>query len=81
MEYLEDNSRLDGEGKLKIPDKISEAINAAREDYFRIKAEGNRMILRKLPECYFCGQPEEENIFKGKQICHSCRKELIDLID
>ncbi len=80
MNNLEIKSRLDGEGKLKLPRKFSEAVNISPEDYFQIEFVKDQVTLQRMPECYFCGQPEEEYIFKGRQICSSCRDELVELI-
>ncbi len=72
--------KLSSDGRLMLPAKLSQAINIKQEDCFRVELENERLILERIVDCYFCGQPEEENLFRGRQICSSCREDLIDLI-
>ena len=49
------------------------------KDSLEIYVEGNSVILRKYqPSCVFCGEADDVTVFKGKNICQKCLKELTE---
>lgn len=68
---------VDDLGRIVIPKELRRTLDIAERDCLEIFVEGEQIILKKYePSCVFCGQVRDVFNYKGKNICHSCIKEL-----
>ena len=62
--------RVDDLGRIVIPMEIRKIFNIDQRD-------GNNIVLRKYePQCIFCGQAGDVKVFKNRNVCQDCLKEL-----
>ncbi|NLN80992.1 MAG: AbrB family transcriptional regulator, partial [Clostridiales bacterium] len=46
-------------------------------DSLEIFVEDNKIILKKYqPACIFCGNADDIAVFKGRNVCPACAKEM-----
>lgn len=70
--------RVDDLGRIVIPMEIRKIFNIDQRDSLEIFTDGNNIVLRKYePQCIFCGQAENVKVFKNRNICQDCIKELL----
>lgn len=68
---------VDDLGRIVIPIELRRTLDIAERDCLEIFVEGEQIILKKYePSCLFCGQSRDVFNYKGKNVCHSCIKEL-----
>lgn len=68
---------IDELGRIVIPKEMRKKMDIRESDPVEIHAEEDRIVLTKYyPACFFCGSTAETVIFKGKQICKDCMREL-----
>ncbi len=68
---------VDELGRVVIPIELRRTLDIAEKDSLEIFVDGEQIILKKYePSCTFCGQARDVFNYKGKNICHSCIKEL-----
>ena len=71
--------KVDELGRIVLPIELRRTLNIEEKDALEIYVDGNSVILRKYaPTCVFCGSEEDISLFKGKNICGKCRKELTE---
>ena len=69
--------RVDELGRVVIPIELRRSLDIGIRDQLEIYVEGSKIILRKHePNCVFCGAAEDVILFKGKNVCAACAKEL-----
>jgi len=52
-------------------------LDIAERDSLEIYVEGSSVILKKYkPSCIFCDATKDVTLYKGKNICPKCLKEL-----
>ncbi len=69
--------RIDELGRIVLPKELRETFNIVERDALEIYTEGNSIVLKKYePACIFCGDAREVIVFKGRNICQNCLKEL-----
>lgn len=69
--------KLDELGRVVLPIELRRTMDIQEKDGLEIFTEGEHIILRKYqPACVFCGQADNVSVYKGKNICRSCRAEL-----
>ena len=52
-------------------------LDIAEKDALEIYVEGSSVILKKYrPSCIFCDGTKDITVFKGKNVCPKCLKEL-----
>jgi len=73
--------RVDQLGRIVLPIELRRKLDILVEkDSLEIYVEGNSVILKKYePACIFCGNARNVFIFKGKNICTSCIKEIQEI--
>ena len=55
-------------------------MDIAEKDALEIYVEGSSVILKKYkPSCVFCDATKDIVVFKGKNVCPACLKELKNL--
>ena len=70
---------VDEVGRIVIPSETRAVLGIDKRDYVEIFTEDNKIILKKYePACIFCGETDNVTLFKNKQICAACIKELAE---
>ncbi len=71
--------RVDELGRIVLPIELRKTFNIVEKDALEIYTEGNTIILKKYePACIFCGDARDILVFKGRNVCKNCLKELHD---
>lgn len=69
--------RIDELGRIVLPKELRETFNIVERDALEIYTEGNSIVLKKYePACIFCGDARDVIVFKGRNVCQNCLKEL-----
>ncbi len=69
--------KIDELGRIVLPIELRRTLDIAEKDALEIFVDGNLIVLSKYePCCSFCGATNDILLFKGKNICHACAKEL-----
>ena len=69
--------KVDELGRIVLPIELRRTLDIAERDPLEIYVDGTSIVLRKYqPACVFCGDSRDVDIFKGKNICPACKKEL-----
>lgn len=69
--------RLDELGRVVIPKELRKTLTIDVKDPLEIYVEGETIILKKYaPACIFCNETTNVVVYKGKNVCENCRKEL-----
>lgn len=69
--------KVDELGRIVLPIELRRTLNIAEKDSLEIYVDGNSIILKKYqPACIFCDGAKDIVIYKGKNICSACLKEL-----
>ena len=69
--------KVDELGRIVLPIEMRRTLDIAEKDALEIYVEGSAVILKKYrPSCIFCDTSKDVVVYKGKNICPSCLKEL-----
>ncbi len=69
--------KVDELGRVVIPIELRRTLDIHEKDSLEIYVDGDKIILRKYePACTFCGNANEVDHFKGKNVCKECIKQL-----
>ncbi len=69
--------KVDELGRVVLPIELRRTLDIAEKDALEIYVDGNTIILKKYePACIFCGNAKDVNVYKGKNICPECMREL-----
>ena len=72
--------KVDELGRIVLPIEMRRTLDIAEKDALEIYVEGSSVILKKYkPSCVFCDSSKEITVFKGKNVCPKCLKELKSL--
>ena len=72
--------KVDELGRIVLPIEMRRTLDIAEKDALEIYVEGSSVILKKYkPSCVFCDSSREITVFKGKNVCPKCLKELKEL--
>lgn len=73
--------KVDELGRIVLPSELRKSLGIEIKDSLEIYVSGDSIILKKyLPACIFCGEANEVTVFKGKNICSKCLKQLMNNI-
>ncbi|WP_404988136.1 AbrB/MazE/SpoVT family DNA-binding domain-containing protein [Clostridium culturomicium] len=73
--------KIDDLGRVVLPIELRRTLNIDIKDPVQIFVEGDLIILKKYePACVFCGEANDVENFRGKNVCKSCAKELGGII-
>lgn len=65
--------KVDELGRVVIPIELRRTLDIAEKDALEIYVDGDKIILRKYePACIFCGNAQDVENFKGKNVCRHC---------
>lgn len=69
--------KVDELGRIVLPIELRRTLNINEKDALEIFVDTDRIVLQKYePACIFCGSADDVIVFKGRNICEECRKEL-----
>jgi transcriptional pleiotropic regulator of transition state genes len=69
--------KVDELGRVVLPIELRRTLDIAEKDALEIYVDGATIILKKYePACIFCGDAKDVMVYKGKNICPNCMKEL-----
>ncbi|MDD3304003.1 MAG: AbrB/MazE/SpoVT family DNA-binding domain-containing protein [Clostridia bacterium] len=69
--------KVDELGRIVLPSELRKSLNIEIKDSIEIYVSGDSIVLKKyFPSCIFCGEAENTEIFKGKNVCMKCLKQL-----
>lgn len=72
--------KVDELGRIVLPIEMRRTLDIAEKDALEIYVEGSSIILKKYkPSCIFCDSTKDITIFKGKNVCPKCMKEMQNL--
>lgn len=72
--------KVDELGRIVLPIEMRRTLDIAEKDALEIYVEGTSVILKKYkPTCIFCDTAKDITVFRGKNICPKCLKELKEL--
>lgn len=69
--------KVDELGRIVLPIELRRTLDIAERDALEIYVDGASIVLRKYqPACVFCGDSKDVSVFKGKNVCADCLREL-----
>ena len=72
--------KVDELGRIVLPIEMRRTLDIGERDALEIYVEGSSVILKKYkPSCIFCDATKDITVFKGKNVCPKCPKELKEL--
>ena len=72
--------KVDDMGRIVLPIERRRTLDIAEKDALEIYVEGSSVILKKYkPSCIFCDATKDIVVFKGKNVCPKCLRELKEL--
>ncbi len=72
--------KVDELGRIVLPIELRRTLDIAEKDQLEIFVEGSSIVLKKYrPTCIFCDSVRDVAIYRGKNICPKCLKELREL--
>ena len=71
---------MDELGRIVLPIEMRRTLDIGERDALEIYVEGSSVILKKYkPSCIFCDATKDVVVFKGKNVCPKCLKELKEM--
>lgn len=68
---------MDELGRIVLPIELRRTFGIAEKDALEIYVDGENIILRKYePDCIFCGNAKDIEVFKNRNVCSECMAEL-----
>ena len=69
--------KVDELGRIVLPIEMRRTLDIGEKDALEIYVEGSSVILKKYkPSCIFCDSSRDLMVYKDKNICPKCFKEL-----
>ncbi len=69
--------KVDELGRIVLPIELRRTLNIAEKDALEIYVDGESILLKKYePACIFCGNAKDVQVYKGKNICAECIRDL-----
>ena len=69
--------KVDSLGRVVLPIELRRTLDVSEKDALEIYVEGNTVILKKYEvSCIFCDSASNVTMFKGKNVCAACKREL-----
>ena len=69
--------KVDELGRIVLPIELRRTLDIKEKDPLEIFVEGSSVVLKRYrPTCIFCDSARDIVIFKGKNICPRCLREL-----
>lgn len=72
--------KIDELGRIVLPAELRRTLDIGERDTLEIFVDGASVVLKKYrPTCVFCDSTRDISIFRGKNICPRCLRELQSL--
>ena len=72
--------KVDELGRIVLPIEMRRTLDIAEKDSLEIYVEGSSVILKKYkPSCIFCDGTKDVSVFRDKNVCSRCMRELKSL--
>lgn len=69
--------KVDELGRIVLPSELRKSLGIDVKDSLEIYTSGDSVILKKyLPSCIFCGEANDITVFKNKNVCKNCLKQI-----
>ena len=69
--------KVDELGRIVLPIELRRTLEISEKDGMEIYVEGSSIVIKKYsPSCLFCGNSTDVSLYKEKNICKTCMKEL-----
>jgi len=69
--------KVDELGRIVLPIELRKTLDIEIKDPLEIFVDEDTIILKRyLPGCVFCGDINDTELFKGKNVCEKCREEM-----
>jgi transcriptional pleiotropic regulator of transition state genes len=73
--------RVDELGRVVLPIELRRTLDISEKDALEIYVDGEKIILRKYePACVFCGNAQDVQVFRGKNVCRSCMDDMTEVV-
>lgn len=71
--------KVDELGRVVIPIELRRTLGIEEKDALEIYVDDEKIILKKYePACVFCGNAADVRVFKGKQVCQECARDMFE---
>lgn len=71
--------KVDELGRVVIPIELRRTLGIGEKDALEIYVDDEKIILKKYePACVFCGNAADVNVYKGKQVCRECTRDMFE---
>ncbi|MEG6617137.1 AbrB/MazE/SpoVT family DNA-binding domain-containing protein [Peptococcaceae bacterium 1198_IL3148] len=71
--------KVDELGRVVIPIELRRTLGIEEKDALEIYVDSEKIILKKYePACVFCGNAADVQLFKGKQVCKDCARDMFE---
>lgn len=69
--------KVDELGRVVLPSELRRVMDIREKDTVEISVDGECIVMKKYcPSCLFCGSFSDLLIYRGKNICRNCVREL-----
>ena len=69
--------RIDELGRIVLPAELRRTLNIGERETMEIFVDGSSIVLKQYsPACIFCDSARDVVLFKGKNICTRCLRQL-----
>lgn len=69
--------KVDDLGRIVLPVELRRTLDISVKDPLEIFVDGSSIILKRHhPACVFCDSDKGVQLFKGKNVCQKCMKDL-----
>ena len=69
--------KVDELGRIVLPIELRRTLDIAEREALEIYVDGTSIVLKKYrPCCIFCDSAKDIAVFRGKNICPKCLKEI-----
>ncbi len=71
--------KVDELGRIVLPIELRRTLSIEERDPLEIYVDSDSIILRKYePACIFCARSTDVVVYKGRNICKHCIREICD---
>lgn len=69
--------KIDELGRIVLPIELRRTLDIGDRETMEIFVDGSSVVLKKYhPTCIFCDNVRDIFVFKGKNVCPKCLREL-----
>lgn len=69
--------KVDELGRIVLPVELRRTLDINERDALEIYVDGTSIVLKKYrPTCVFCDSSRDLRVFKGKNVCPRCLREM-----